>query len=372
MINHNILEKKRVFNVLPRGMRYSHDGATSIDLCVSELTSASRFGQTTEIFGEAGDEPLPGGTFVRFDAGLSSRARMAEVVRAIRGRKPDIIMIQQHVPSAARVAKAVTDVPVVLHLHNTPKQPAAFLPILAVIKRAQRLRVYRRLGGLIFVSAFVRSRFEAIFPEVSTPRVVIPNGFDPQAFPASSERKLEILCIGRAAPEKGIVEAARGVAAALHTRPHWQATFLLSQPAVHPAYTAAVERELAPFGPRATVLYDVRHDVVREACCRAAIALVPSIWPEPFGRTAVESHAGGAALISSGTGGLKEVSGSAAVFLPEVSPATIESALCTLMNDAPRRQDLAHAGRQRVLSLFRIDVVAAKFDDFVAQRARQM
>ena len=55
---------------------------------------------------------------------------------------------------------------------------------------------------------------------------------------------------------------------------------------------------------------------VKAKCEQAAIALVPSKWDEPFGRTALEAHAGGCAVVSSGTGGLAEISENNAIVLP--------------------------------------------------------
>jgi glycosyltransferase involved in cell wall biosynthesis len=99
------------------------------------------------------------------------------------------------------------------------------------------------------------------------------------------------------------------------------------------------------------------------------VAVVPSNSLAPFGRTALAAHAGGAALISSGTGGLSEISGETALMLPEVSPEAIETALRRLLTDDAQRTRLARAGATRARELFDIRTQAAAMDQFLERIA---
>ena len=65
------------------------------------------------------------------------------------------------------------------------------------------------------------------------------------------------------------------------------------------------------------------HPDVLAAMSRAAIVVVPSRWPEPFGLVALEAMACGAALICSPRGGLPEVAGDAAVYADPDRPAAM-------------------------------------------------
>ena len=59
---------------------------------------------------------------------------------------------------------------------------------------------------------------------------------------------------------------------------------------------------------------------------RAAIVVVPSRWPEPFGLTALEALACGAALAYAPRGGLPEIAGPAAIPInPDDIPAFAET-----------------------------------------------
>ena len=89
------------------------------------------------------------------------------------------------------------------------------------------------------------------------------------------------------------------------------------------------------------------HPEVLIAMARAAIVVVPSRWPEPFGLVALEALASGAALICSPRGGLPEVAGDAAIYADPDRPAEIAAAIRTLASDEGRRAALAEAGRER-------------------------
>ncbi len=92
---------------------------------------------------------------------------------------------------------------------------------------------------------------------------------------------------------------------------------------------------------------------------RAAIVVVPSRWPEPFGLVALEALASGAALICSPRGGLPEVAGDAALYANPDNPAEIAAAIRTLCGDEARRSAMMDAGRQRA-GQFDVPVIAAQ------------
>ena len=108
------------------------------------------------------------------------------------------------------------------------------------------------------------------------------------------------------------------------------------------------------------------HAEVLDAMSRAAIVAVPSRWQEPFGLTAVEAMACGAALLCSNRGGLAEVSGEAAVPVDPDDPAQFAAAIVALAQDDTRRAALAAAGRERA-RVFDLPAVGPALDRFRAE-----
>jgi len=348
-------------------MRYCEAGATSIDLFVCEMAAHSRF--RVEVVAEASDPPLPAAAFhplprFRFAETLRRARRVAALARAL---EPAAVVVQQHLPSAAALGARLA-APIILQKHNFLRASRS-PPGLRDLSRWRRTRQMNALAGLTFVSEAARAAFERDWPGVTTPRRVVANGFDAALWRPSRERSRAVLAVGRATPEKGLLEAARALAEVLPRHPGWTTTFVVSEPERFPDYLAAVEAALAPLGPRARLLVGRPFAEVKALNEQAAIAIAASVWREPFGRTCLEAHAGGAAVISSGAGGLREISGEAALYLPAVEPARVAEAVELLIADDELRQRLADEGRARVERLFDVRRIAADLDDFCAEVA---
>jgi glycosyltransferase involved in cell wall biosynthesis len=353
-----------ILQVLPRGMRYSLGRATSIDLFVCELAAHSRF--RVEIVAEAADPALPAAAIHHLPAfGLANTLRRARFVAGLaHGLEPAALIVQQHLPSAAAI-RARVGAPVILQKHNflRPTRRARWARGLSHWRHTRQLN---SLAGLTFVSAAVMDQFERDWPAVTTPRRVIFNGVDLDAWRPAPVRAKTALIVGRATPEKGLIEAVAALRPVLSRHAEWSATFVVSEPARFPDYFANLCTALAPLGDRARLLVDLPFAEVKALNESAAIALIPSMWREPFGRTCLEAHAGGAAVISSGSGGLSEISGESALFLRRVDRGTIAEALEAMIGDERLRDRLAAEGSARVRRLFDVRRVAADLDDFCA------
>jgi glycosyltransferase involved in cell wall biosynthesis len=86
----------------------------------------------------------------------------------------------------------------------------------------------------------------------------------------------------------------------------------------------------------------------------AWVQVVPSLWPEPFGRVAVEAMMRGSAVIASDTGGLSEVveDGQTGLLVPRGDVDSLASALDRILGDRSIAQRMGQAGRRRAEALF--------------------
>jgi glycosyltransferase involved in cell wall biosynthesis len=342
--------------------------ATSIDLCCKDIIASSIFRHSTRILASKTDKWFEGFSVDAFPSrvDISTRTRASYAVNYIQDMRPDIVVVQQHLPSASLIARKVPETPVILHRHNFQKAIKG-TDWFGHFRRALKVRSYSFLAGIIHVSEACDQRFAKDWPEVACPRAVVPNGFQPSHWQPADTRTREILCIGRSAPEKGILEAAQAVSMLLAKLPDWRARFILSNIDTHPDYYRQVLSALAPVLNRVTIEVQIPHDDVIAATERAAIALIPSKIRESFGRTAMEAHAGGAAVISSGTGGLREVSGDSALFVDDVQPETLADACRKLIADPALRETLGQQGREHVVKHFSIGAVSARADNFLTK-----
>lgn len=348
----------RLAIVLPRSRRFGPAGATAIDLCVRDFTAFSRHRERTMIFAEPIEEPFPGFDFrpVARPQGEAQWFYSNRLAREVAAARPDLVVVHQHMPTAVRLSKQIAGVPVLLHRHTNHKRRRN------AIARWRDSSSYKRLARLIWVSDFCRTKFIGDYPEFAARSVTVHNGLDFADWRPILDRRNEVLFAGRLTAEKGCLEAAQATCAALLDAPAWRAKFMLARRQSEPGYLEAVTAALAPLGARAEIVFDADHDSVKAAYCNAAVALVPSLYEEPFGRTAIEAFAGGAALVTTMRGGLREIcEGFAEPAAPNA--AALTEALRRLLADATYRVDMARRARAHGEAAFDIRAKAAQLDD---------
>ena len=350
----------RLAVVLPRHMHYAPDKATSVDLCARDFVLYSRFRSGITVIGNAVPQPFRDVPFIGVDDinGKFGPFSFAPVRAAIEQASPDVILVHQYPMAAARVASGFPLLPVVLQRHNP-------LPPRWLGHRIWRDRAFRKLAGVAFVSENSRASYTG-----RAPSAVVYNGIDTERFVPAETKEPVVLFAGRAVPEKGVEQFAVAAAAALADRPDWRAVMALGGGKAAEETVQRVRTHLAPLGPRAEILSDLPHDTVMDLFARAEIAVVPSIWAEPFGRTALEAMTCGAAVITSGRGGLVEVTGDAGITTNSIEPADFAAAIGQLIDDEAERRRLQTEGRERAVRLYDIRTVTAGFDDLLEAAAQ--
>jgi glycosyltransferase involved in cell wall biosynthesis len=347
-------------------LRNAHFGprlAASVELCVRDLIVHSRYARTTLVVCPPVDEPFDGVEIATIpDPGISGNLGKAwGVAQLLRRRGVDLAIVENHLPAAAFIA-LTSGARVILHTHAYVKAPAGALD------GAFRGQEMRALSGFAFVSEYALGQFRADFPGQRAAQRAVPNGLDMQAWSATKPKARSILCVGRALRHKGHIEAMGAIARALSSRPEWSARFMVSDPAaadLEPETVNALRAAAEPFNGRIRVDSNVPYAEVKAAWERAEVGMVLTTGPEPFGRTALEAMASGAAVITSGRGGLAEICGPCGVIVEPSDADGIAKALGHLLDAPERRAELARVGRKRVEALFDIRAISRQMDDFI-------
>ena len=353
--------------VFLRNSVFGPKGAASVELCVRDLIRKSRYAGSTLVVCPKVDEPFSGIAIdtvpdVVFGGNL---AKAWAVGKLLKRRGVDVAVVENHLPAAAVVA-AASGLPVILHSHAYEKAASGAL------KRAERDFEIRRVAGFAFVSEDCRERFRDNFPNARAPMRAVPNGLDMADWSDSTPKDKTILSVGRALDDKGHVEAMAAIVRLLPSRPEWNARFILSAIDREPRIVRELREAAGPFDGRIRIDTNLPYGEVKAAWEKAAVGMALTKTPEPFGRTALEALASGAALVSSGLGGLAEVCGPDALIVDPTDADAVAASLASLMDRPELRAKLARSGRARVEGLFDIRVVAKRMDDFVDEvRARR-
>ncbi|MEZ7134844.1 glycosyltransferase family 4 protein [Komagataeibacter sp. SM21] len=277
----------------------------------------------------------PGGRSVRY---------AAAVTRVVRDLGTDVIEVHNRPDIARYIARHCPRHRVLLVLHNDPQgMRGADTPAL-------RGDLLCRMT-VACVSDWLRGRFVDGVPAHHAARVLLsPNGAVlPATVPPMAERAQCVLFAGRVVADKGADLFVAACAELRRSHPGWRFDMIGADRFRVDAPATPFLTDLAPRADAAGVeMTGYRpHAAVLSAMAQAAIVVVPSRWPEPFGLTALEAMAAGAALVAAPTGGLPEVVGDGGVLCAPDPPADLARAIASLMDDLPARQALAVRGRAR-------------------------
>lgn len=267
----------------------------------------------------------------------------------------------------------------VLHLHD---------PHPALLPRHCLGPTMALADRIVVVSAFLRRRLAAAFPELAPLLVTVPNGADLKlwrrcAGPAPAGAR--ILLAGRISPEKGhhvLVEAFARILGHIPEaslefvgRPgmfSWAYVRLLADdPPMRSALrfwgrgpldrlwrqlvapSRAYLSDLRSMLPRAgrdrlRIRPPVPHDALPEVFAAARIVAVPSVIEEPFGLPAVEAMAAGRPVVGSDRGGIAECvrHGESGLLVPAGDAQALAEALLELLRDPERCAAMGARGRE--------------------------
>jgi len=343
----------RVVIVLPPGSRFDVDRPTSIETVVRSLGAHSHDRDALTVICDDGAERGDALTTLAITPERSPVRRARIVADHIARLKPDLVEVHQHMPSAAALAKRLRrapgpPIPVILYRHNLLPDAGNLL------KQWRHRRRVALFDGHLFVSEMGRAQFVDRYPELADRATAIPNAIETALWAARAKDRLPLIAFaGRAAPEKGLAPLCVALETMLDAAPGWRAELALRDWSTHQAWSEAQLRPLARFGDRVTVVHNAPYAAVRTLFQRAAIVVIPSLWREPFGLVAIEAHAAGSAVVSSGMGGLAEASGDHALVVPpgDDFAARLAEGLLWLANQPEEREALAAAGQAHAVQV---------------------
>ena len=165
----------------------------------------------------------------------------------------------------------------------------------------ERLKILEIVEKIIFVSEWVRERFfldidqklqtktEVVYPSVNKQKKI--------------KKEKNIIFVGRLNYSKGYDIFKEAIIKILNNFPAWKAYSLGDED----------RRNIYIDHPNHKELGFVNHTKTLNILSRSEIAVVPSRWEEPFGRTSQEATSRACATIISNRGGLRETTNSAIV-----------------------------------------------------------
>ncbi|MEP2704148.1 MAG: glycosyltransferase family 4 protein [Roseibium sp.] len=347
--------------VLPRGMHFSADGATSIDVTARDLVLNSKFRHATYVVGAAVGNAFEDVDFRPIKAS-SQNDFMAKTTVILREDIPDVIIVHQHSESANHVARTLPGVPVLLHRHGLLRHKKG------ILSRWRKRKQLKHLAGIIFVSDFLRRSFLENHPEYGSKCVVVYNGIDTSFWTLTKDKKNQITFVGRAREDKGIylvLNAFKSI------KPEgWQLRLVLAVRTIEERKLADRIHSEFSSTDRIVIQENLTQTGVRDVLAKSKIVAVPSIVEEGFHRVIIEAQACGCTVIASAYGGAPEAGGNVCQYIQSASvdemQHELKAAFIRLTSNEQMMNNLGKQSRLRIENEFSIQRIADRYDQLIS------
>lgn len=286
---------------------------------------------------------------------------LSQAIKRIEKQRFDIIILENR-PGYALKLKGRTNAQLIYHLHND----------ILNSETSHHLELYNAATTIVTVSDYIRQRVETIQHNGSrTVAVTVHNGIDINKFSIKKSQKtgsenFTLIFWGRITKEKGIKELIEAIAL-LQEYPQIHLLIIGSSfygnNQTDDAFTKELKRLSEPIKRRITFTGFIPYDDIPQCLSQAEVAVIPSIWDDPFPTTVLEAQAAGLPIITTQRGGIPEEVGTDNAILLRTDDKFIENlaaAILKLYKNPELRVSMSLASAKRA-SLFNKDNYSRNF-----------
>ena len=334
------LKKKnlKIATILPYKENYSKDKASAASLWVSEFFKKSKFKKTNYIYGNTRYKNYLTKNYKNiYLKSLNSKLVSStneyckKLVKEINVNKFDIVEIHNRPLIFFKIYKYI-DSRIIFYFHNDPLSMKGSKSI------KERLDILKKIDKIIFVSEWTKNRFfidldeklkaktEVIYPSVKKLKKRNKNKF--------------ITFVGKLNYSKGYDLFEKSINKILNEFPKWK------------AFTIGDEdrREIYVNHKNHFELGFLNHKKTINFLNKSDIAVVPSRWDEPFGRTALEASSVGCATIITNRGGLIETTDHA-IILKNIDSHSLYTQIKKLIKNPKIKSNIQKRSRNNIKHL---------------------
>ncbi|XWO14253.1 glycosyltransferase [Candidatus Hepatincola sp. Pdp] len=272
----------------------------------------------------------------------------------------DIVEVHQDTKLAAGIAKFYPQIKVTLIKHSflLIRSKERFLLFRWFYYHFYLKHIYRVFG----ISKYVCNVFEKKYPKYYSFNVLynsyghVPiNDFKDKVV----QKKKQIVFSGKPVGNKGVKELFESLLILLNKYPNYNALIMGAFFSKKSKYRKTFNKLLQK--PEIQKLLQEKRILIKENLSikevfanllESEIALILTKINEAFGLSCLEYHLASCAVVSSGKGGLKEVSGDYAMFLQQVTSQEIVEQVSYLIENPAFAKELARKGNEYVLNAF--------------------
>ena len=329
----------KIATILPYKENYTFSKAQAAAIWVCDFFKYSKYQKTNYVFGNTNTKDFLTENYININISnlkskLSSTTKeyCRNIIYKIKGENFDVIEIHNR-PLIFNYLKKEINSKYILYFHNDP------LSMNGSKTSNERLNLLLSLDKIIFVSKWVQDRFfidldkklsdktEIVYPSIY--KINKPNKKDKR-----------ITFVGKLNISKGYDIYKDAITKILDEFKDWKAYSIGDEERKRPIITHGNHKELG----------FLKHKEVLKFLNKSEIAVVPSRWEEPFGRTALESSSRGCATIISNRGGLPETT-DYRVILKKLNSKELYKEIKNLIQNVKLRKKIQNNGFKNIKHL---------------------
>ena len=285
----------KIATILPYKENYTVSKAQAAAIWVSDFYKFSKFRNNTFIYGNTSTKDYLTKNYVNIGINnlrtkftSTTKEYCDNFIKKTKNKKFDIIEIHNR-PEVFNLLKNNFNSKFVLYFHNDP------LSMYGSKSAKERLKLLINLDKIVFISKWVQERFFInLDKKLSDKTEVIYHSINRINKKYKKEKKITF--VGKLNTSKGYDIYKDAIIKILDEFKDWKAFSIGDEDRKRPIIDHINHRELG----------FLKHKEVLNFLGKSEIAVVPSRWEEPFGRTALESSSRACATIISNRGGLPE------------------------------------------------------------------
>ena len=331
----NSKKKINIATILPYKENYSLEKASAASLWVSEFFKDSKFKNNNFIFGNTNSKNYLTKNYININLkSLKSKLQSTtreysnNLIKEINKKKFDLIEIHNRPLILSNLVKQIQN-RFIFYFHNDPLSMNGSKTI------KERLFILKNVEKIIFVSQWVKDRFFLdIDLKLNTKAEIV--------YPSVNKQKTKkkykyITFVGRLNHSKGYDIFQKSIQKILDEFPDWKSLSVGDEDRRSIYINHNQHKELGFLSHKKTL----------GILSKTEIAVVPSRWDEPFGRTALEASSNGCATIISNKGGLIETTDQA-IILRKLDEINLYKEIKKLILNVKKRKQIQRDSRKNV------------------------
>ena len=329
----------KIATILPYKENYTYSKAQAAAIWVCDFFKYSKYLNSNYIFGNTDTKDYLSKNYINIDiSNLKSKFSSTtkeycrNIIYKIKDENFDIIEIHNR-PLIFNYLKKEINSKYILYFHNDP------LTMNGSKTANERLNLLINLDKIVFVSKWVQNRFFIDLDKKLSDKteIVYPSIHKINKL---NKKDKKITFVGKLNTSKGYDIYKDAITKILDEFNDWKAYSIGDEDRKRPIITHQNHKELG----------FLKHKDVLKFLNKSEIAVVPSRWEEPFGRTALESSSRACATIISNKGGLPETTDHC-VILKRLNSKELYKEIKKLILDPKLRKKIQNNGFKNIKHL---------------------